>query len=71
MTPANPKPVLLPLTMADTNGAERASPACFASERDLDGSASRPSDVKELRIAIIGAGTLVRERGTFFELPKR
>lgn len=47
--------------MADTNGAERASPACLASERDLNGSASRPSDVKDLRIAIIGAGTLIRE----------
>lgn len=47
--------------MADTNGTERASPACFAGERDLNGSADRPSDVKNLRIAIIGAGTLILE----------
>ena len=54
--------------MTDTNGAERASLACFASERDLNGSAARPSDVKDLRIAIIGAGTLIREPWNLLQL---
>lgn len=44
--------------MADSNGVERASPACFASERDLHAGSTPASDVKDLRIVIIGAGTL-------------
>ncbi|SPN97562.1 related to salicylate hydroxylase [Cephalotrichum gorgonifer] len=42
--------------MADTNGVELSSPTCFVGERDLHVDAARPSDVRDLNIAIIGAG---------------
>ena len=47
--------------MTESNGVESASPVCYAGERELNVNSSAPSDVKDLRIAIIGAGTLTRE----------
>lgn len=44
--------------MTAANDVERASPACFATERDLNSNPAPASDVKDLRIVIIGAGTL-------------